>query len=508
MVASEMFLTGAISVALPNIAGSFGASPDEISWVVTLYLAGFTVILPLTAWLSNFWGQRTYLCASLVVYMLASAGCALSHSLAMLLTMRTLQGMAGAAFLVRSMFIYTTQFPPAVKKKANLFFIVGLCFKTTAAPVGGFFADNLSWRWLFLLPVPLMGLGALLPMAFSAEVWPRRRNTKLDLFGPALLAVGLGALFVILYRGQKDGWFDSHRIRFLAMCSLLLLPLFIWHQCRPNQAHRLLTLESLRHPGVAVGLLYGFLIGNMIFGGLYLLPQSLRAISKHDSFGTGMLTGLDSLGTLVGLLVCGVGLDFCRTRAWLCSAGLLFTASMALFALRQTSATPDEMLYLPLILRGLSIGFLLPAAAQFIFRRIAAANHALTTEARGMYYTTRYLGGAIAVAAIVAMLDVRQTLHSTQLTAHLTAGNLMFSRTLAMLGAGTVRHGMNPALSSTAGQMLLDRMVAREATVLAFQDVFWLLAAVGLVASGLALLFPRLRNSVKKNGSQSSEVKK
>jgi DHA2 family multidrug resistance protein len=411
--------------------------------------------------------------------------------------MRFLQGMAGAAFLVRAMFVYTTQLPPGVKSKANWIFLAGLVFKTTAAPVAGYLADNLSWRWIFLVPLPVICLGGLLTLAFSAEVWPRRRHVAPDFIGPALLAAGLGGLFVILYRGQREGWLDSHRICLLVMTTLLVVPLFIWHQCSPNQKHHLLTLNSLRYPGVAVGLLYGFAIGTMIYGGLYVLPQSLRGIGTHDAFGAGKLMGLDALGTLIGILVSGLGLNFYRSRTWLCTAGLTFTASMVLFALRETSATPDEMLYLPLILRGLSIGFLLPAAAVFIFRRIAATNHSHTTEARAMYYTTRQLGGAIAVGLLVVFLDMRETTHSNVLTQHLTSGNPMFRTTLAKVGAGMVQRGLNPALAAKAAQAMVDRMVVRESTVLAFGDVFWLLAAVGLTATVVSLCFPKLRGSEK-----------
>jgi DHA2 family multidrug resistance protein len=505
--AAEGFVTGAVGVALPNMAGSFGASPDEISWVVTLYLAAFTVVLPLTAWLSDVLGQRVYVGASMVLYMLASVGCATSHSLSTLLVMRTLQGAAGAPFVARAMVSFSTQLTPGGLSRAMYVFLAAFAFKVVASPVSGYLADNLSWRYLFLLPVPVMGLAGLVPLILSTEVWPRRRHPMPDLLGMALLIAGLGGLFVLLYRGQRDEWFSSGAIRGMAVVAAVAIPLFVWHQHRAGSARSILTLASLRHRGVAAGVFYGFFMGVMLYGGLYVLPQFLRAVGKHDATGAGMLTAIDSLGTVVGMFVCSWGIGVVRTRTWLLLCGALFTASMLVFAFRQTSGTPDEALYLPLVLRGLSIGFLLPPAGMFTFRAVTAANHGHTAEARGLYYMTRQLGGAIGVAVLAAMIDYRETVHSSHLAEHLTAANPAVGRTVAAIGAGVARHGLNPAVSARAGQVVLGRTVVREAVVLSYQDVFFFLAAVGVVVCGLTFLFARMREGVgrKKPAAESHE---
>jgi DHA2 family multidrug resistance protein len=319
-----------------------------------------------------------------------------------------------------------------------------------------------------------------------------------DFFGLALLAAGLGGLYVLLYRGQREGWFDSQTIRALLPAVVVGIPLFLWHQHRTGS---LLTWQSLRHRGVAAGIFFSFFVGVIVYGGLYLLPQFLRAVGRHDALGTGELTFIDAVATLTGIFVCSVGVNFARTRTWLFLSGTLFTTSMVLFATRQTSATPDEALYLPLALRGLSVGFLLVPAAMFTFRSVSSANHGHAAEARGLYYMTRQLGGAIGVAVIAAMVDYRGSVHSGQLGEHLAAVNPAVGRAVSTLAGGTVGHGMAPALAGRAAHVLLDRMVVREATVLAFQDVFFLLAAVGVAVCLLTPLFPRMRDGRKKRAA-------
>jgi len=503
--AAEAFVLGGVGVALPNMAASFGASADEISWAVTLYLVGFTLMLPLTAWFSDVLGQRLFLAASMVVYMLTSVGCAASHSLTMFLVMRTLQGAAGAPYLVRALLTFGTRLTPAAFRGASFIIAIPFAFKTISPIISGYLADNYSWRYFFLIPIPLLGLAALLPLIMSTEVWPCRRHPHPDVLGLALLIAGLGGLFIALYRGQQDAWFDSAMIRGMIGVAVISIPLLIWHSHRPGNHRRFLALESLGHRGVIAGLFYGFFVGVFLYAGLYLLPQLLRVVGRHDAFGAGLLTSVDFLATTVGLVICVFFMGVVRTRAWLFLSSMLFTASMILFATRQTSATADEALYLPLILRGLSIGFLLPSSAMLTFQAVLSANHGHTAEARGLLHTTRQLGGAIGIAVIVAMLDARGTLHSSQLTEHLSSASPTYHRVLATLTTGLAHHGLAPAVSERAAQVALEAMVRREATVLSYQDVFFVLAGIGAVASVLAFAFESPRKRAKQKAAAEKE---
>jgi MFS transporter, DHA2 family, multidrug resistance protein len=503
--AAEAFVLGGVGVALPNMAASFGASADEISWAVTLYLVGFTVMLPLTAWFSDVLGQRLFLAASMVVYMVASVGCAASHSLTLFLVMRTLQGAAGAPYLVRALLTFGTQLTPAAFRRASFIIAIPYGFKTIAPIVSGYLADHYSWRYFFLIPIPLLGLAALLPLIMSTEVWPRRRHPHPDVAGLALLIAGLGGLFIALYRGQQDAWFDSAMIRGMIVVAVIAIPLLIWHSHRPENHRRFIAPESLRHRGVIAGLFYGFFIGILLYAGVYLLPQFLRVVGRHDAFGAGLLTSVDFLATTVGLVICTLCMGLVRTRAWLFLSGVLFTASMILFATRQTSATADDALYLPLILRGLSIGFLLPSSAMLTFQAVLSANHGHAAEARGLFHTTRQLGGAIGVAVIVAMLDARGTLHSGQLSEHLNSVSPAYHRVLATLTTGLAHHGLAPSVSERAAQVAMEAMVRREATVLSFQDVFFVMAGIGAVASVLAFAFESPRKRARQKATAENE---
>jgi MFS family permease len=277
----------------------------------------------------------------------------------------------------------------------------------------------------------------------------------------------------------------------------IFIPWLIWHSHRSENKRRLLTLDYLHHRGVTAGLFFGFFVGVSLNAGLYLLPQFLRLVGRHDAFGAGLMTSLDLLATTIGLMICTWCMGLVRTRTWLFLSCALFTASMVLFAMRQTSGTPDEALYLPLVLRGLSIGFMLPSAGMLIFQAVSSVNHGHSAEARGLYHMTRQLGGAIGVAMIVATLDVRERLHSSLLTEHLSLVSSSFHRTLSMLGTGLARHGLAPAVSERAARVAVQGMIGRETTALAFQDVFLVLASVGVVACLLTFLFESPRKNTK-----------
>ncbi len=491
---AEAFTSSAVGIALPRIAAGFAASPDEISWAVTLYLASYAVFLPLTAWFSDVLGQRRYVGFSMLAYLLTSVGCMASPTLPVFLAMRVLQGAAGAAFLARAIFTFTKELRPPVLWKAFYIFIGAFSLRAFGLPLGGYLVDNLSWRALFALPAIVIGCGALPALFYSTEIWPRRRRTAPDLIGLALLAGGLGALLVLLMRGQRDDWLGSPAIVALLTTVLLAVPLFFWRQHRPGNDRRLITIASLRYRGMGVGVTLSFLAGVMMIGGVYVLPQFLLRVVGCDAYRTGWLMSIDAFAMMAGLAFTVWTLGRILTRSLLTLAGMLFSASMMLLAFRITSATPVEALYLPMALHGLGIGLALPPIGIFSFRAIGANQHH-NSEGRAWHYTARQLGSAVAIAGVVMILDTRTTIHSSQLAENLTGVSPLVRQTLIAIGRGLASHGLPPAFAPQAATAVLGRIVARESAVLAFHDLFLLTTVVGVVVSVLSLGLPRLRRA-------------
>jgi DHA2 family multidrug resistance protein len=490
----EAFTSSAVSLALPRIAADFSASPDEISWAVTLYLAAFAVGLPLTAWLADGLGQKKYLGLSMGLYALASAGCMVAPTLPVFLGVRLVQGFAGAAFLARAIFAFTKELRPPVLMHALFVFIAGFSLRALGLPVGGYLVDHLSWRWLFAVPVAVLGLGALPILKFSREIWPRRSRPAPDFAGLVLLVAGLGALLVLLFRGERDEWFASPVIVALAAVAALSLPMFFWRQSRRSHAHHVFSLAALRYRGMGVGVTLSFLAGIMLIGGVYVLPQFFLGIVRCDAYRAGWLMSVDSWALMAGLAGAAWTLGKVMTRSLLTLSGALFTAAMLLFAWRVTSDTPVEALYLPIVLHGIAVGLALPPIGIFSFRAVAG-DHVANSEGRALHYTARQIGGVVAVALAVVMLDSRATVHSSQLAEHVTASNAPLAQTLALVSRGLVSRGLAPASATAGARAIFGRIVAREANVLAFRDLFFAAAALGFVVSALSFGLPKFRGA-------------
>lgn len=487
---AEAFTTNAVSIALPRIAAGFASSPDEISWAVTLYLAAYAVFLPLTAWLSDLLGQRRLLAVAMVGYLLTSLGCALSPSLSIFLIMRTLQGAAGSVFVARALFTFTKEFRPPVLFRVAYIFIAALGLRALGLPLGGYLVDHLSWRWLFAFPVLLIGLGALPALALSTEIWPRHPKVGPDFTGLALLAAGLAALLVGLLRGQRGDWLASPLIVTLLAFAVVAVPLYFWRLGGLRERRPVFGTASLRNRGMGIGVALSFLTGLTTVGGIYVLPQFLIRIEGADAYRAGWILSVDVLATTVGLALTVAILSRFPTRALLMVSGLLFSSSMLLFAFRLTSATPVEALYLPMTLHGLAVGFALPPIGIFSFRAIGA-NHAHNSEGRAWHYSSRHLGGAVAVASIALLLDLRATVHSAALSANLTTLNPVAQKSIADIGRGLLSKGFPPTLSHDGAALVINRIVARESTVLAFRDVFFAATLIGPAVALLGFALPK-----------------
>ncbi|HUO08849.1 MAG TPA: MFS transporter [Phycisphaerae bacterium] len=489
---AEQFVSAAVGVALPDIAGSFGASPDETSWVMTLYLVGFTVAMPLTPFLSDALGQRLYIGASILTYMLASAGCAFANSLAMLLVMRVIAGMAGATFLVRYVVTSRSRLTPRGRRIGIFFVVLAFAFRGIAPACGGYLTETLNWRWIFLVSIPISAL-AMVALCFSRETWPPKRHPLPDLFGLTLLVGGIACFCIFLNRAQIDDWFGSRVIILLAIIAAISCPLFIWHQHAPHNRRPLIRLDSLKHRGVLPGMFFALLLGFAMQGGLYLLPHFLRTVARNDAIGAGWMLTIDSAATAVALVFVAAGVILHSSRKWLVLVGVIFAASMLLFAFRQTAETSNASLILPLILRGLALATGLFPLPDLMFREVAEVSFDYLAEARALYYTIRQLGGVIGVAWLAYLLDARESRYSIDLSAHISSLDINTSTALSGIAHGLASRGVPPAQTARGAQLVLKKLVSQQAAILSYQDIFIVLALIGVAMCIAALLFPKIK---------------
>lgn len=487
---AEMFLAAAVAVALPDIAGSFGASPDEASWVMTVYLIGFTVFLPLSAFLTDALGQRQYIALSTIAFIASAVGCAFSESLATMLVWRSIQGAAGAAFLVRYYVSVPGRLLPKSRRGALFFACIPFAIRGFGPAVGGYLTESLSWRWVFLSSIPIAAL-ALLALCFASDPWPRKRHPKPDLFGLILLACGLGSICTLLVRGEVDDWFGESVVGLLVIVGLAALPLFIWWQHHPANRNPLFNLHSLAHRGVWPGLVFAGLFGFATQAGLYLIPQYLRSLGRNDAMSSGLVFTWDSGATAVLLVVVTAGMVIVHSRVWLFLAGASFAAAMAMIAYDLTSQTVNDSLYLPLVLRGFTLACCIYPLPDMTLRHVINVSADYVAEARASYEMLRQLGGAVGVAIVSYLLDYYQAFHTTRLSEHLTAVDGPVANARQFIGRQLGSHGVAPGQLGAATRAAIHKVMLREANALAFENVFWMLALVGVAMCLVTLLFAR-----------------
>jgi DHA2 family multidrug resistance protein len=220
----EVLDTSIVNVALPHMQGAFSASVDEIAWVVTSYLVANGIVIPMTAWISSRFGRKRYFLLSVFTFVAASALCGAAQSLSQMIVFRLLQGAAGAAMIPSSQAILMETFPPEEQQMAMALWGVGLMVAPILGPtLGGWITDNWNWRWNFYINVPV-GVAAFAMAAAFVHDPPYLRNHEkargaVDYAGILLLVLSLGALQIVLDRGQRADWFASPWVVYATICE-------------------------------------------------------------------------------------------------------------------------------------------------------------------------------------------------------------------------------------------------------------------------------------------------
>ena len=305
----EVLDTSVANVAVPHIAGNLSASTDEATWVLTSYLVSNAIVLPMTGWLSGFFGRKRFLIACIALFTLASAACGAATTLGLLILARVAQGAAGGALQPLSQAILMESFPPAKRGMAMAVFGMGVVVAPIIGPVlGGWITDNYSWRWIFFINVPLGALAVLMSQAFVEDppyLRDARENLggKIDYIGFGALAIWLGTLQIILDRGQEDDWFNATWVCWASLVSLVSLVFLIVWELRVE--HPLVDIRVFRNRNFAMGTLLMTVVGIVLYSTTALLPLFLQGLMGYPALNSGMAMSPRGMGAICSLLVVG-----------------------------------------------------------------------------------------------------------------------------------------------------------------------------------------------------------
>jgi len=486
----EVLDTSIANVSLPHIAGSLSAGTDESTWVLTSYLVSNAIVLPLSGWISSIIGRKRFYMSCVAIFTVSSFLCGLAPNLGMLIFFRVLQGAGGGGLQPSEQAILADTFEPA--KRGMAFAVYGLAVVLAPAigpTLGGWITDNFTWRWIFLLniPVGILSLALTARLIHDPPQMKRQKlsETKIDYIGLGLVALGLGTLQVVLDKGQRDDWFESHFIVVLAAIaasSLLFLIYWEWRQKDPVIDLRLFTNRTFAASNFLM-----FMLGFALLGSTVLLPLFMQTMLGYTAqkAGFALLPGGFSLMLLMPL----VGFMLSRFDARKLMMGGLIVLSFALFHMTNFTLGVDfrTMVYARMIQT---------AGLAFLFVPINTAAYAFlprdkNNAASGLMNLARNIGGSVGISIVTTMLDRRQQFHLSRMSSHLYAGNPKIQSMLQGTTQALQARGFSQAEAMHKAYGLLQGNFLRQASMLAYIDNFWLLGVAILVMVPLVFLMKR-----------------
>ncbi|MEA3213722.1 MAG: transporter, family, multidrug resistance protein [Chthoniobacter sp.] len=480
----EVIDVSIVNVALPHMQGNLGATLAEIGWVITGYSMANVVIIPLTAWLDDRFGQKRYFIFSLIAFIAASILCGLATSLPMLIFARVLQGLGGGSMLGKAQSILFQTFSKEEQGSAQAAFGLSVIMGPAIGPtLGGWLTDALNWRWIFFINIPVGIVAIILATTFLPVDQPSRRpRSGVDWTGIALMTAGLAALQVILEEGQQHDWFESRFIVGMAMTSALALIAFVWWEMRI--AHPAVDLRVLRYRSVAAGSLYSIVLGAGLYGALFAIPIFAQNNLHFTAQQTGQLLIPSAAASGVAMILTGKLIGRLGPRV-LIAVGSLVTAAVMFSLAGLNPDTGSGNLFWPLIGRGLG------SAMMFVPLSIATLGMLPKHEipaASGFYNLTRQLGGSLGIAMLTTMLARREAAHRAVLVERISPLSHSAMERLEGLAAHFQKLGASAHDAQVRALAALDHIVTGQSALLSFDDLFRYVGLAFLVTLPLILL--------------------
>ena len=461
------------NVALPRIQGSLSSTQDQMTWVLTSYIVAAAIMTPLSGWLAGQFGRRRVFLLSIFGFTVASALCGVSQSLPEIVIARLLQGLCGAALIPMSQAVLLDINPKERHAKAMGLWVMGVTIGPILGPaLGGWLTENYSWRWVFFINVPFGILCVLGILAYMPETVLRK--SRFDFFGFAALSLAIGALQLMLDRGQTNDWFNSLETCVEAGVAGLALYLFIVHMLTTKDTP-FVSPALFKDRNFVTGNFFIFVVGVVLFATLALLPPLLQELMGYPVVLTGLVTAPRGLGTLAAMFVVGRLIGRVDSR-WIIAAGFAMTAAslhqMTGFYLQMGTAS----VVWSGLLQGFGTGFVYVPLAAITFATLAPE---LRNEGTALFSLVRNLGSSIGISAVTTLLTRNTQILHARLAEQITPYGH---------AAGSV---IGQALSSAAGLAGLDASVTRQATMLAYNNDFQLMMVLTLCAVPLVALLRR-----------------
>jgi MFS transporter, DHA2 family, multidrug resistance protein len=483
----EVLDTTVVNVSLPHIAGNLSATIDESTWVLTSYLVANAIVLPLTGWLARFFGRKRLLMVSVTGFTVASLLCGLAPNLPMLVLFRLLQGATGGAMQPLSQAVMLEAFPPAQRGKAMGFWGLGIVVAPILGPVlGGWLTDTYSWRWVFYINLPVGITSLVMTQLYIFDPpYLKRESNRIDYWGIGLLAVGIGALQLLLDKGQEDDWFASKFMTVLAITSLVALVVFLVHEW--NTEEPVVDLRVFRIRTYSTGVFLMTTLGFVLYGSLVLLPILLQTLLGYPSLQAGIAMAPRGLGSFLGMPM--IGLLIGRIDARKMVAAGLFVGGLTLLWLGQLNLSAGYWdFFWPQFVQGFALSMLFVPLTTISMDPIPRERMGNATS---LFNLMRNIGGSVGIAITGTMLARQQQVHYETLGTNVDPYNPAAQAMLERLRGGFLSSGSDPVTASHQALAAVAGLVHRQAAIVSFVEIFRLLGIMFLILIPLVFLMKR-----------------
>jgi len=487
----ELLDTSIANVALPYMAGNLGVSNDESTWVLTSYLVSNAIVLPTSGWIAGVFGRKRFFMSCMAFFTLSSVLCGIAPTLSFLLLFRVLQGLGGGGLQPMAQAILADTFPP--EKRGLAFAVYGITAVIAPAlgpTLGGWITYNYTWRWIFFinLPVGLLAIFLVLRLiedpAYLKTV--NKAGIKVDYIGIALLVVGVGALQVMLDRGQEDDWFSSHFILALAiMAAVGLISLVLWEWFTK---HPIIDVRLFKNFNFLSSNVMMFLLGVVYFSSLVMIPQFLQTLIGYTAEVAGLVLSVSAVLLLiempiVGLLASKFQARYLTAFGWLClGLGLFYSTK---------EFGPFIDFWTATRVRTAQV-----AGLGFLFVPITLASYVGIPQEKsnmvaGMINFMRNIGSGVGTSMVTTMIARRSQYHQTILVGNVTPDSATFLDAVNDLTSKLTQSGSSLDQAQMQAHARLYQSAQSQAAALAYIDTFWFLGVAAMIMFVLSFVLKK-----------------
>jgi MFS transporter, DHA2 family, multidrug resistance protein len=470
-----------VNVALPHMMGALGATPDQITWVITSYIVAEAIVIPTSGFLAARFGRKPVVIVSVIGFVIASMLCGQATTLAQMVCFRLLQGAFGASVIPLSQAVMVDTFPAADRGKAMAIWGIGILLGPIMGPtIGGFITDNLDWRWVFYINLPIGIINLMLLAAFLKQT--PRSSASADWTGALLLAIGVGALQMLLDRGNTEDWLQSNFIVALAAASLVCTVAFVIRSVRNPNAILKIDLLMDRNLATSTFMIMAFGVG--MLSTIALQPLFLEHMLGYPAGTAGLLMAPRGIAVAVGMSLVATLITRIEPR-WLVLTGLML-ASAGSYAMTWYNLDIGlAWIVGPGIVQGIGMGMIFVPLSTLAYQTLPGDD---SDQAASIFNLARTVGGSVGVAIAATVLTRTSQANWQTLGSSINPYNPTLRAWLDMTGS---------SVSDPKTMQIIGLEVMRQATLLGFIEAFGFVTLSFLVLIPLVLLLKRTTGPVQ-----------